>query len=324
MIIFPSGSVPLDHGSTAAWLEARRKTLNASELGALFRRNGRPLEGTFASEYSIWWGKQPGASPQADNQMMICGRHIERAIGGIYAELYRAALTDLGRCTTVQHPDHPWLSATVDFVITDSADGRGLLEAKNVDLSKADLWEADRRAPDGYRVQAQVQIACTGLDWVDLVALIGGNRPVRVRVWRDDAFIAKIIRRGSEFMELVRSGVAPPVDGHPTTRAAQSERWPEHASANAAVVLPEETTELAWEGFRLRRELTDLDERMNRINATLMEHAKDARYAIVPGFDRMTITRRKNKNGWSCYPNYPRNEPRPERAEAMIKELSAA
>ena len=111
------------------------------------------------------------------------------------------------------HPVLPWLSATPDAWVYD-ADGAlaGLVEAKTDGAHRGrNGWPADGDTvpslddhgrevlppiPVWYWIQVQVQMACTGAPWVDLVVLITDGADIRtVRVMPSPGRTAAMLRR---------------------------------------------------------------------------------------------------------------------------------
>jgi putative phage-type endonuclease len=140
----------------------------------LFARQGRMT----ASLAAAALGMSPWVSPQScyrqivgleevqTNWLMEHGREFEEVAcqracdeGG-----YNCARTGLWI-----HPDHTWLAASPDRIVGTT----GLVEAKCGKTTYPDL-------PDSWWVQAQIQLACTGREWCDVIHWIAGT----CRIWR--------------------------------------------------------------------------------------------------------------------------------------------
>lgn len=106
----------------------------------------------------------------------------------------------------------------------------GGLQVKTASAFLAHAWE-DGRIPVQYEIQVRVEMAVTGLPWVDVICLIGGQRIAGpVRVHRDADLEARIVADLRSFLDSVDRGVEPPVDGSDAWSARIGERLARHAA----------------------------------------------------------------------------------------------
>jgi putative phage-type endonuclease len=167
-----------------------------------------------------------------DNTLMEWGRRLEDVIADWYSEQPNGhKLQRIGRRS---HPDHEWMSASLDRH-TVGARPRRLVEIKTAPYG-GDQWGEPGTAeiPLHVLIQVQHQLAVVGYSVADVAVLIHGSDPRIYTVERDDELIAGLIELESDFMACVREGrtpdyagladkgkrVRPPVDGEITADPA--------------------------------------------------------------------------------------------------------
>ena len=113
--------------------------------------------------------------------------------------------------TTLQHPEHPWMFATVVREVVASPEVQ-LLECLSVGLHTAPLWA--QGVPEYIRLRALHQLAVTGARAADVVVLLGGQDLQVYRIERQEAEIARLVRQEQAFWRHVERDQAPPaLDG---------------------------------------------------------------------------------------------------------------
>lgn len=122
----------------------------------------------------------------------------------------------------------------------------GVLEVKNVDISKGRIWDEAQEPPIEYTVQVQHQLMVTGAEWASIAALVGGNRFMFADMKRDDELIAMIRKLEIEFWERVLTENPPPVDGSDSTKELLGRLYPR--DTGEIKVLPAELLE--WDEKR--------------------------------------------------------------------------
>lgn len=208
----PLAPPPTTPAARRLWLKRRREVLGASDVSTILGM-APPSWGT--SPLQVWLEKvDDDHVPDDPTERMLWGLRLERPL----VDEYRVRHAKANGVYVAPSPgllrsqEYPWLSATPDRVLLDRATKRtalGLLEAKTA------AWNLEREWADGvplhYQIQTQVQMLVTGLPWVDVVPLFGGNRmPEPLRVHRDDAAIEQIVKiTGAWWRGHVESGVAP-------------------------------------------------------------------------------------------------------------------
>jgi len=190
-------------------LAERHLWVGASEAAALFGVS------PYTTYYDLWLqkaGRLP-AEDLDDAERIQAGRFLEPAIAAWANERWGMNLTKV--TYYLRHLSVPQMGASLDF--GDAGTGVSA-EIKNVDRDVfRDEWAAERDiitdAPIHILIQKQHQFACDPLipyGWI--IACVGGNRLLRMRVERHEATIAALEESVAEFWASVRSGVAPTPD----------------------------------------------------------------------------------------------------------------
>lgn len=180
--------------------------------------------------------------PEAVREAAEWGQALEPVVRGKYA---------LKTSSRVVVPSHSfvmngWLSCTPDgFVLPGHELGAGVIEmppqlgilnasaydglyeGKTCSAYLRDDWEEG--VPAKHELQARVQMAVTGLPWVDVCCLVGGQRFVGpIRITRDQTLEDRILTDLQAFWSLVKNGIEPSVDG--------TAAWREHVSERMAAI----------------------------------------------------------------------------------------
>lgn len=210
----------------AAWLERRRSGVGASDVAGILGIS--PWE----SPYSIWLSKVLPGQPEKDpTDAMDFGRRAEAMLGEWFEDR-NPGLYVRGEQTECHHPDHMWMSCTVDgFVFESSTDdisaALGIVEFKTSADSAAEWAE---HIPDYYATQATWTLAVTGMEraWFGVLHLAWGRPEFRTYVFeRDEDDESFVVGRCTAFWhEYVLTGIAPPVDDHEATTRAIKAQWP--------------------------------------------------------------------------------------------------
>jgi predicted phage-related endonuclease len=126
------------------------------------------------------------------------------------------------------------MGATLDYLIEPGPEdlaqgmtGTGVLEIKNVDfLVFREKWTNDE-PPAHILLQHQHQLACAGLDWGVICALVGGNELHVYRYRANPALIAGIRQRVAAFWADVHAGRQPDIDGSEAAADVLRAMYPE-------------------------------------------------------------------------------------------------
>lgn len=249
------------------WLGARGTGLGSSDAPVILGLS------KWKSPLALYYEKRGLREPShGEREFMEWGLALEPAIIKGYERVTRRKVADptflFGhflpevRFTLARDAELPFLVASPDAAVfpvssrdSDKARARvaadvppppvfdepGVLEVKNVDISKGKLWEDAQEPPVEYLVQVQHQLMVTGAQWGSIAALVGGNRFMWADVPRDEELIAMIRKLEIEFWKACLKGEPPPVDGSNSTKDVLARLYPK--DTGELVTLPPEALE---------------------------------------------------------------------------------
>lgn len=206
----------------AAWLEARRSGLGASEIAAVLGLS------TFRAPIDVFLEKRGRADDQPDTMYTLWGRLHEATIAKQYAVEFGVTLSEAETYALV---DAPWARATPDrFVLAPNGD-TWLLECKTTDKRNAHLWgeSGTDELPMAYLTQAMWQMLVTGFRRCDIAVLIGGNDFRHYMIHFDEDLAQTMFDRARDFwFNHVLANVEPPITG-PNADALLAKRYWSHS-----------------------------------------------------------------------------------------------
>lgn len=208
-------------GLTAEQQEIRRKRIGASEVAAILGLD------PWKAPVDIWLEKTGRAERDAMSEAAEWGLRKEPIVLDKYRELHGVELVQPG---TLIHPEVDLLAATPDSIVVPSLQ-------LHLDAG-SECWERDvqvkcprerQRAfwgepgsddiPEHYWLQVQAEMAVTGLDTADVVALFGGDTYVEYCVARDEATISDMLEAVQRWWrDHVVADVSPEVTGRNAER----------------------------------------------------------------------------------------------------------
>ncbi len=172
--------IPDTRQGTAEGLQARKAGITATECAAIL--GGNP----YTTPLDVWISKQPDTQPDPPTEAMRWGTIHEPRILEAYAAEVGVWVMDGGGL--LQNTEHPWMMASLDgWATSKHSDSPWIVEAKTSGRSWAD------GPPAHYVAQVQWQMAVTGMDRADIVALFNGNRLQWWTVDRDQEWIDQAI-----------------------------------------------------------------------------------------------------------------------------------
>ena len=200
-----------------SWLEGRQKQgIGASEAAAI-------------CGYSKWqtktelWEIKTGRRERKDisgKDYVGRGNLMEGAVRDFYTALHPEFVIEHHPHDILFQSERPWLFATLDGMISDTANDRyGILEIKtSAPNSKAAWAEWDGKIPDAYFCQCCHQLLATGWDFVVLQAALwhmNGDITLKdafvIERSEHEADITWVLEQETEFWESVQSGKRPGV-----------------------------------------------------------------------------------------------------------------
>jgi len=169
--------LPTAEEKRAAWLEARRGAIGASEVAAIIGVS------PWATPWEVWAEKR-GLLESFDNPATSAGRALEPVVLD-YAE---KNLGELVRDVRVKHHSLP-LASTCDARVLSTGCP---VEAKTTGITGPIVgdWgdELTDQIPDYYLVQVHAQLMCTGTDLAYLFALLPGRGFCEFRIESNETF----------------------------------------------------------------------------------------------------------------------------------------
>mgnify|MGYP001578924140 CR=1 FL=1 len=204
--------------SREEWLSVRGLGIGSSDAAAAVGLS------QYKSPLELWLEKteRQTAPDLSANDAVFWGSTLEHIIANVYAERSGVKVRRLN--AVLQHPEHSFMLANLDRVVSHPTDGNGILEVKTASLYLASSWEDG--VPEAYQCQVLHQLAVTGKRWCDIAVLIGGQQFKVYRVERDENKIADLIQREAAFWQYVIDDVAPPVDGSESSGRALASMFP--------------------------------------------------------------------------------------------------
>lgn len=188
------------------WLKKRKEGIGASEIGAVLGLN------KYKTPYDVWLDKTSRDIIEIiETPAMRRGTRMEE----IVAEEYVAYSGNQVRRDNKMriHPTHKFLFASLDRIILDKGDSRGVgvLECKTVSFQTKKAWEDE--IPLYYYAQLQQQLAVTGYTWGEIALLVADTFDLTVLPFqRDDEFIASMEQAAYEFWNTnVLQKIPPPM-----------------------------------------------------------------------------------------------------------------
>lgn len=197
--------------SRIPWLKARKSGLGASETAAVLQVND------YKTPLQVWLDKTSSAAVKDEHVSEAA--EWGSALEAVVARMVSRRHPELGKIAPtpglLRHPSHPWMLATLDRLIVErrKASPRvlGALEVKTTSLANYHARWADGLPPLSIQVQVQQQLAVTGLDYIWVAVLVGGQQmPKPVRIERDERVIEQLVTyAGMWWEEHVVRGVRP-------------------------------------------------------------------------------------------------------------------
>lgn len=180
------------------WLEARFDTVGGSDVGALAKMDFTPAKDLKFYDKKGLERSELSKIEMPSDESIAKSQNLSR--GGKAGPLYRGTvwedrirddytkdhpeLTVYNAKDQYMNPERPWQKINVDGVISDRPDGKpnGILEIKTG--SDAAAWETS--VPIGYRAQSLYYLNATGLDFVDVRALVHDNEVKEYRIYANE------------------------------------------------------------------------------------------------------------------------------------------
>jgi putative phage-type endonuclease len=262
------------------WLEARRAGVGSSDIAVLLGLSN------WDSPFGLYHRKTGALGEQDELERMYWGRKLEAVIADEFAE--RHPEFQVWPCGLVRSVERPYQQATPDRLLIDAESYGVVLRDDVYSVEPCSALEVktdesmDGWGPDGtdeipvkYRAQVLWQADCLGLPGVHVAALLPGKRYREYYVERDEDDL-KLMRDVAEtFMDRVRRGDPPDVDGHPATIETLRVLHPDVDDEEARV-----PDTLAQAYRRACRNAEKAKDRKRLLEARLRQRMGRAKYAV--------------------------------------------
>jgi putative phage-type endonuclease len=257
------------------WLNARRKSIGASDVAAILGYDDRrgPLD--------IYHAKVKGFS-QDDNDWMKFGRNVEGAVGELYVDRTGRRVYDMGATEIQYHSEIPWLGATLDRVVYNEEHEAGPLELKFMGMFD-NPKKFSISPPAKFQIQNQIQMACTGATFGAIAAMFTGYQMAHKDMVFSEKFFKAAFPLLESFWKCVQDKEPPKLTRHKRALDAVKRIWNE-ATEGKVVAIPSDAMGMVkdWEENKSREKGFKYEKEFNE--AKLREILKDADYgALVDG-----------------------------------------
>lgn len=306
--------VVCDSRDRPKWLQARRRTIGASESAVVLGCS------PWSSQLALWMEKtgRTEGNPELDSaEYVFWGNQLEDAIIGGYAK--RAARTAIPFGLLLASTRWPWLSATPDALCTDDPEaskraahivrtlgqirtamkkrastknllavlveqtsGWWPLQTKNIGFGSAEHWAEG--VPLYYRVQCLQEALVFGADKVTGAALIAGQRLAwdDIDVQRDGLLERQIVNLTRLFMrQFVELNVEPPVDGSDSARQSITALYPRE-KPETTIALGGALLDAADQYDQQKAECKRLEKTLKLFENQVRQEMQDAERCILP------------------------------------------
>ncbi len=266
--------------SREEWLEVRRQGVGGSDAAAIAGVS------PFASRLSVYLEKVQPVEDVEPTECQRFGNLLEDVVAREFAR--RTGFRVRRRNAVLRHPEHPWMLANLDRLVSDGERGPAILEVKTRSAYARSAWEAG--VPLDVQYQVQHYLAVTGYSRAYVAVLLGGSDYRQARIERDEEFIEELTRLEQAFwFEHVLAGVPPEPDGSEASSVSLRRLYPT-AVLDSEVILPDHAEELVRELAEARAEAKAKDQDVSRLENQVKALMADAETAYLPGIERPVCT----------------------------------
>lgn len=200
------------------WLQWRRGGIGGSDAAAICGLD------PWRSAVSVWLDKT-GRLPLEDGDpspWLRMGHRLETPIVEEFEFL--TGLRVACRQEQMQHPERPYMRATVDgLVYEDHIQPLGLLEIKTASFRSPADWK--QGVPDHVQIQVQHNLEVAQLEHAWVAVLLNGQELLVHQLQRDPIALEQLLGLEQEFWQRVQEDNPPPSDGTPQTAQALREAF---------------------------------------------------------------------------------------------------
>ena len=240
------------------WLENRNKGIGGSDLAALLGIS------PYKSTYELWLEKTGQIKPKdiSDKLPVKVGTALEPLVIKEFQEQTGLIVEKSGEI--IQHPEHSFMTGTLDATGTDPQGKKFILECKTTNAFNTKEWEDDE-IPLHYEFQVLHYLTISNYDYGYIACLIGNSKFIYKKIEIDETQKHNIILYCKKFWNMVETKTPPPVDGSKSCTELLKEMYP-NAETNSIIHMPDPNIDKKFEELNnLERELKDKKEQEKEI-----------------------------------------------------------
>lgn len=206
-----------DFPDESAWLKGRMKGIGGSDASAIVGMN------PYKSNIDLFEEKIGRRIPDDISQKpyVIYGKKAEAPIRELFKLDYPEYQVEHHEFRILQSAEYPFMQASLDGELIDSAGRRGILEIKTTNILRSMQYEKWKdRIPDNYYIQVLHYLLVTGYEFAVLRAHLtsewGSDKRTTVKHYfiereevRDD--LNMLLQEEKKFWKYVESGRKPPL-----------------------------------------------------------------------------------------------------------------
>jgi len=200
---------------TQEWLELRKKYIGSSDAPVIMGVS------PWKTPYQLWQEKTGFEEHNQENRNTQYGKMMEPVARSAYEFETKDFVSTESEDTIVFHKEINFLMASLDGValIQNLA-----IEIKNCNAEDHDWASTYQLVPEKYFPQIQHQLACTGHMMMHYCSYHEGELAI-VKVYRDDKYIAKMLKKEVEFWENVKTLTPPKLQDGDYVSKGHDENW---------------------------------------------------------------------------------------------------
>ena len=206
-----------DFPDESAWLKGRMRGIGGSDASAIVGMN------PYKSNIDLFEEKIGRRIPEDISQKpyVIYGKRAEAPIRELFKLDYPEYQVEHHEFRILQSAEYPFMQASLDGELSDSAGRRGILEIKTTNILRSMQYEKWKdRIPDNYYIQVLHYLLVTGYEFAVLRAHLasewGADKRTTVKHYfiersevRDD--LDMLLQEEKRFWAYVESGRKPPL-----------------------------------------------------------------------------------------------------------------
>lgn len=271
--------IRVNFDSRAAWLEARKSGIGASEVGTILRLN--PYE----TPYQLWRRKLGIDPPKEENFAMRAGHYLEDAVSLFYQdETGKEIIKSSAGDWMFRNPRYPHMQVSPDRTfwipgLPKNDDNKGILECKTTQMEV----DADR-VPQQWFAQLQFQLGVAELPQGALAWLTQGRKFGYRDFEFDPGFFDDIREEVTRFWQDNIIGKQEPMMMNVEDILIRNPRHIAGKAIEADMELQQNCHILK----EIKEELSALDTRKKEIEATIKMAMGDAEALVAPADGRGT------------------------------------